>query len=101
MFTGATARVSCFVDVKVKPFTVISPPTKGGYFYMDLEKLVPFRYNIKKDCKVYLNEPASTPGDCTIPTNDNDGIDGASLDKPPRKLNEDTSLLSVGPFVYV
>ena len=83
-------------------FSAESEPTdKKGYYMFDLERNIPARHNIKDDCKVYIGSPGPNNNDCFFPTNDSQGLEGASPNTPSRDLNPNTSLFSVGGFTFV
>ncbi|CAO2832147.1 unnamed protein product [Amaranthus hypochondriacus] len=102
---GATVKVACttpgITNEKLPVFSVESGPTdKKGYYMFDLQRNIPPRYNIKDDCKVYIGSAGTKNNDCDSPTNDSQGLEGASLNTPSRDLDPNTSLFSVGGFTF-
>ncbi|KAJ4954135.1 hypothetical protein NE237_030967 [Protea cynaroides] len=99
---GAMARITCIAVDKhgfeTSSYTVMSETDKAGYFLATMPLAELKEIGNITECKGYLE--MSPLMACSIPTDVNKGMTGATLLGPRVLLNNKMHLYSVGPLEY-
>ncbi|KAJ4727726.1 Pollen Ole e 1 allergen/extensin [Melia azedarach] len=100
---GAVARIKCLATdehgYERAPFSILSDATDAkGYFFATLSPLEVKYFSRLKECKAFLE--LSPSGNCSVPTNINNGITGALLTSYRPLSKRNMILFSVPPFYF-